>query len=58
MGILHRTRVQGVIIIEMREASFVYSLRDWNMNYKKAVPLFRGTPEQCSVFAKYHENAW
>ena len=55
MSITKRKRVASLIIITA-DTSRVFSLRDWNLNYINAKPLYSGSYPECKEFAKYHEG--
>lgn len=56
--IKNRTRVGNLIIITANTNTSVYKLREWNMLYMHARPLFEGSQAECKEFAKYHEGLW
>ena len=58
MSIIKRERIQSLIVIETIGEAYVFSLRDWNLNFIKAKPLFKGNLAECKEFAKYHEAIW
>lgn len=58
VSITARERKGSLILISNTVYTSVYKLRDWNLNYIHANPLFEGSVAECEEFAKYHEGLW